>query len=512
MQSIRWSFSLPMILMLSGIASAIDVDNPPTGVFADEWYVIMLQGQKCGHMHVTMERIKNPGGDIIKTDNNMRMVVARGQIPIAITLEKTSRESLSGKPLAFENTMNMSRMEIIKKGIIRDGKVHATISQFGQETKHTYKLPEGAIMEWATYRQQIKRGLKPGTRYRLDVYEPTVDFNSLIPTTVEMLAEDTIDLFGRKVQTVKAKSTATMTNPLSGKMEIASHAWFNREGDVLKMEMQVMNIPVQVLACAKSVAMAKDDPADLMIKSFIVSNKPIDADKVPQVTYRLDLKNPEAADTLENIPETGLQKIVNKEKHTVTLTVTKRSARKQPGPKQKLSEKERKSYLAPSTSVNYKDPVIAKLAKQAAGNEKDPRKLADRLRKFVSDYVEDKNLSVGFATASEVARSKEGDCTEHGILLAALGRAVGIPTRVIMGMVYVEQVMGQKNIFGGHMWTQFWIDGEWVDLDAAQQQTDVKPTHIALIISNPGDANIADLVSSILLNLHKLKITVLQSR
>ena len=42
------------------------------------------------------------------------------------------------------------------------------------------------------------------------------------------------------------------------------------------------------------------------------------------------------------------------------------------------------------------------------------------------------------ATAAEVARSREGDCTEHAVLLAALARARGIPARVAMGLVYVR--------------------------------------------------------------------------
>jgi len=47
-----------------------------------------------------------------------------------------------------------------------------------------------------------------------------------------------------------------------------------------------------------------------------------------------------------------------------------------------------------------------------------------------------------------------------------------------------------------------------VDLDAAQEQTDVDPTHIALSLSDAGDAGIADLVNSIWLNMGNLQIAV----
>ena len=148
------------------------------------------------------------------------------------------------------------------------------------------------------------------------------------------------------------------------------------------------------------------------------------------------------------------------------------------------------------------------LAHKAAGAEKDPRKLAERLCRFVSEYVLTKSLSVGFATASEVARSREGDCTEHGLLLAALGRAKGIPTRIVTGLVYAEEFAGQRHVLGGHLWTQFWIDGSWVDLDAAYGQVDVDPTHIAMGLSAAGDEGLADLVTTTWLGLGKLAISV----
>ena len=42
--------------------------------------------------------------------------------------------------------------------------------------------------------------------------------------------------------------------------------------------------------------------------------------------------------------------------------------------------------------------------------------IAKKLTRFVYGYVSAKNYGVGFATASEVARNKEGDCSEHPVL------------------------------------------------------------------------------------------------
>jgi hypothetical protein len=93
-----------------------------------------------------------------------------------------------------------------------------------------------------------------------------------------------------------------------------------------------------------------------------------------------------------------------------------------------------------------------------------------------------KNLATGFASAGEVAVTLSGDCTEHAVLLTALLRAAGIPARVVSGLLYVESFAGERDVFGYHMWTQAWIEGRWVDLDA-MGAGDFDATHIALATS-----------------------------
>ena len=74
-------------------------------------------------------------------------------------------------------------------------------------------------------------------------------------------------------------------------------------------------------------------------------------------------------------------------------------------------------YLESNLLMNTNDPELVQLAKKAGGQESDPFVLGVRLRKFVGNYVSTKNLNVGFASASEVCRTREGDCSEHGVLL-----------------------------------------------------------------------------------------------
>src|SRR5690606_5082963 len=150
-------------------AQTIDINDPPRGVFADDWYAIMLNDQKSGHMHSTMERRKGRDGkDIIRTTTEMVMTAGRGDVNITVSISQQSDETLDGKPLAFSNTQKLGFMPSTTRGVIENGKVRITTSQFGQQSSTTtVDLPEGAMMSWAVYCEQIRRGLKPGTKYTL---------------------------------------------------------------------------------------------------------------------------------------------------------------------------------------------------------------------------------------------------------------------------------------------------------------------------------------------------------
>jgi hypothetical protein len=89
----------------------------------------------------------------------------------------------------------------------------------------------------------------------------------------------------------------------------------------------------------------------------------------------------------------------------------------------------------------------------------------------------------GHFSAAEVLSRRAGDCTESAVLLAALGRAAGIPTRVASGIVYSrEQYHGVANVFMPHAWTLAYVDGEWRSFDIALDGFD--SSHIALTISD----------------------------
>jgi transglutaminase-like putative cysteine protease len=87
------------------------------------------------------------------------------------------------------------------------------------------------------------------------------------------------------------------------------------------------------------------------------------------------------------------------------------------------------------------------------------------LTRFVGDFIQKKNLSRGLDVASVVAHRREGDCTEHAVLLTALARMRGIPARVVTGVALLPTPEGAQAF--GHAWVEYAQKGRWQRADAA---------------------------------------------
>ena len=98
--------------------------------------------------------------------------------------------------------------------------------------------------------------------------------------------------------------------------------------------------------------------------------------------------------------------------------------------------------------------------------------------------------------------ARAGDCSEHAVLLAALSRAVGIPSRVVAGLLF------RKSSFVGHMWVEVHV-GEWVPLDATLKDAVVYAGHISLATSALEGAGMTDLFHDLAGVIGNLEIEVL---
>ena len=94
--------------------------------------------------------------------------------------------------------------------------------------------------------------------------------------------------------------------------------------------------------------------------------------------------------------------------------------------------------------------------------------------RWVDQAVEDSAV-IGVPSALETLKTKTGDCNEHTTLFVALARSVGIPSRVVAGLVYT------KGRFGYHAWAEVKGRLGWVSVDPTWGQMPVDVGHLSFV-------------------------------
>ncbi|MBC8347265.1 MAG: transglutaminase domain-containing protein [Verrucomicrobia bacterium] len=296
---------------------------------------------------------------------------------------------------------------------------------------------------------------------------------------------------------------ATVLHSHAGKIKTLS--WVNEHGMALKTTMHLGGFPIEMVKTTSGKAMKDFVSAEFFDKSLIKLEGKIPPD-AKSVTYELSQKK---EGSLQAVPEDGdFQKAKRQENGAIRVQVERIKLDEVLNGKGNPGQVD-PEYRLPNVMIDANDPGIRALARAASRGAKNPVQMASNLRSFVTHYITTKNLDVGFATASEVARTREGDCSEHAVLLAALGRCSGLPSRVAAGLVYLPRYEGRKHIMGFHMWTQFHIRGKWVDFDAAMGESECAPTRIALATSSLKDESLSGIAFSIAEPIGNLKVKIL---
>ena len=96
------------------------------------------------------------------------------------------------------------------------------------------------------------------------------------------------------------------------------------------------------------------------------------------------------------------------------------------------------------------------------------RARAERLTRHVNALLE-KKPTVSLPSAREVLRTKVGDCNEHTALYVAMARALGIPARIAVGLVYV------RGAFYYHAWPEVYLDEGSGPRPVAAGRSDAQP-------------------------------------
>jgi Transglutaminase-like superfamily len=438
----------------------------------ESWDAIYLGGAKIGYVHTYVQTVEDKGREYIRVRLDIRQDLKRDRDTTVVQLQYGTIETSDGKVLRLDTrTRAGDDHDIRAHGDVIDGKMKLVLE--GTDERQEMTIPWGPDVRgpYAAEQSMAKKPLKELEERPLKMYMP--ELNKVCD----------IVLHARKIQPTLLGDGAMhsllrvdQTTKVGGKPvpQYDTTLWVDNQGQVLKGEQDVMGGLV-MFRTTKEAALSPAGPVkfDLIKDTVIKVGKSIpDAEKTRMVKYRVSLKDGDLAQTF---PADSRQSVEHQSSTDVLEVKSAGPLDGEPGP----TDVDRQ-YLAPNVLITSKDRNVSTLARQATRGASLPWQKVVRINHWVFENITDKNFTVAFAAANEVARNRSGDCTEHAVLAAAMCRAVGIPARVVVGMVYVEKLQG----FGFHMWDEVYINQRWIAIDPTWDQTMVDAVHIKLAESS----------------------------
>ena len=379
------------------------------------------------------------------------MAVSRDGTDLSISIELEVVESLEGKPMFATRRFVSNGQEQVTSWRFSKDAVETIEAQGDRERRSTAELPEAdRERSWFTPAQAevfaASRREAGASRFEFEI----LSFDrglEVLKTVAVRQGPSTLRWQGREIPAVEWE-IATEGEPTR------SRQLWSADGKLLSSRTPtgLGELVATIASEADAAAWRRGDLPDVVRATVIPleGRLPRAGDAVLRVSIR--------DGSLPDLPQTPQQRFERIDASSARVILLGSSDREMaaadPGD----------AMLAASALLELEDPLLRELA--AKPREATPSATAESLRRLVRGHLRNKDLRVAFASAAEAARTRQGDCSEHATLLCALLRIRGIPARIAVGLGHADRFGGKSNVFAWHAWTQAWIDGAWVDLDA----------------------------------------------
>jgi transglutaminase superfamily protein len=449
--------ALPLVFSACGgryfHEAGIPPDPPPRYALADlpmpeHWTGVVFNGAKVGFTHTRVARAAQDGLYDIHGEAVIRFRFLgydkRTQIRTLDTVDENARL------VRFDYRYVLDESEQSLTGEVRDGRLRYRLTSAGRAAEQKEEtLTEPLYPAAALDLLPVLGGLRVGSAFRWLVFNGETQNLSRATQRVESYeASDLFEGAAFKVQT-----------ELLG---LRSTSWIDARGRPL-LELGMNGVLVSALEderAAKSylasAAVNKDDV--LVAWSLVKTPLPI-ADPRRAQFLRVALNRMPLSDERQRCRSSAAE------------AVCEIDAGRQASPEPGSAE----SGLKPSAVVQSNDPMIRLLARSIAPDAAMP--VEDKIGAVLGWLAKNiRKEPVDAFSALDVLDARRGECQGHAYLYAALARALGVPTRVVNGLVYTSDYAG----FLYHTWAESLVAGSWRAVDPTFAQAYADATHIAL--------------------------------
>lgn len=479
------------------------------------WEAYFLKGQRVGYGTTKVQQEVKDGKELLRIEASQRYAIRRFDRLLEQEIWLTSVETSQGELLEFSTTVQQGEQPVKTVGRAVGNRLEMLIMSAGKTMP--VNLPWSPDLG-GFYRidgSLLQKPLSAGETRRLRVLVPGA--NVIGEVELKAAGLETAALPSGSRELLRIEAVLRMSG---GEMRYT--AWSDDGGEVLRTVYHDA-LGLEMVRSTKEEALKPIPKSEFDLGWDVVVRlkQPIeDAHRRKSIRYRLTLADADPSALFSTGPGQEVRRLDDHQAEVVVRSLSPGEAGHQPtdpvrreppagGPS--TDDCPTEADRQPNNYIQSDDPGV--IAAVAEALEKTPadkaRPLSDwekarRLESYVHRTMKRGGAPQGFATAGEVAKSRLGDCTEYAVFLAALARSEGIASRVVGGLVYMEQAAG----FGYHMWTEVFVDEQWIPLDATLGLGVAGPARLRLRHSNLASGDISALVIPVLQVVGKLQVEV----
>ena len=445
-------------------APLMAVETSATGEGGD-WSGLYMHGAKIGYAHSRVRPTRD--GFSVEETSAMRLtMLGEEQAVRAVTTAETGPD---WAVRTFAVTIDSDLGPLAVRGEVVGDTLRLRMTTAGETTEQALSLP-GPIFVPSAARERLRSlGLRKGLRIELPVFDASAMQATMTTLTV-----------GDRERIRIGSENVLAWRVTEGMRGIESVVWLDEGGRMLR-EQGPMGLEVHRESAADAVnAGWKGAPVDL-IGAVAVQVRGLVA--APRELDRLEIRLSGLGAVLP--PSDARQRFDGE-----ILTVARESVPAETYPLPYRGQAWAGELVA-TPFLQIEHPSVQTTVRVALADARDAGAATDRLRHWVRANLRQQPAAT-IPNAVQVLQTRAGDCNEHAVLFAALARAVGLPARVVAGVVYVD------GAFLYHAWNEVWLGHGWVSVDTAFDQMPADATHVKLIEGGPEThADLMSLVGSL---------------
>ncbi len=484
------------LLMSSPLSSSALQENEK--IIRESWMGIYMEGVKVGYSHSLESAYLKEGGKFTRFVNESWMRVSRlGGAPVEIVSAQESVYGGDETPLETVLRTKMSQSEIVLRAdILKDKILFKSGDKLIKELPYTEKFYLGIPLE-----EIIKAGdLEPGKKFTFPILDPLS--HAIKESTFEVIGQEDVLILGEKMSLWHVRTEMMSIIP------VVVEEWIDEEGSIWKSISQASFMTTTSFRMPKEKALEmSEENLDIAFSTIINSNVVFENPlQVKEVTFKISGISPEI---IQGFPfDDGSQDLIESREDFSLVRTSSQIFREEESASFPIVNDRFLDELEPTSFCQSDDRGIVETAREIIEEEQNAWRAAKKIAEWVSREIRP-NYDVGFATATEILKNREGDCSEHTVIMVALCRAVGIPARAAVGVMYAD------GIFAYHMWPEVYV-GRWVNLDAKWLAVDkdtgeyfTDATHIKLGRSSLDENIFQEMVGAVSEIIGKLKLEIL---